>query len=105
MGSEARGIGMESPWGNNGTRISFTQPSLLRSFPPSTFPEVSTDPPLRWSLCVSPDADSWGAESRAPKSADWGCGYAAGCPGTGWLLLCCLEDGGAAAAATGLRIK
>ncbi|ELK02108.1 hypothetical protein PAL_GLEAN10015114 [Pteropus alecto] len=44
MGSEAKGIGVESPWGSNGNHIAFTQMYLLSPFPPPTFLEVLTDP-------------------------------------------------------------
>lgn len=51
-------------------------------------------------LCVLPDAGGWGAEGRAPESTGWDCGYTVGCPRVRWLLLCCVEDGEAAAAIT-----
>lgn len=47
--------------------------------------------------CVLPDAGGWGAEGRAPESAGWDCSYTVGCPRVRWLLLCCVEDGEAAA--------
>lgn len=42
MGSEAKGIEVESPWGSNGSHISFTKLYLLSPFPPLTSLEVST---------------------------------------------------------------
>ncbi|XP_069431077.1 putative transmembrane protein ZNF593OS isoform X1 [Ovis canadensis] len=64
---------------------------------------ISTPDP--WLLPSATDADSRGAEGRAPESAGGDCGCSAGCPRAGRLLLCCLEDGGAAAAATGSMTK
>lgn len=43
MGSEVKEIGAESPWGSNGSHISFTQMYLLSPFPPPAFLEVLTD--------------------------------------------------------------
>ncbi|KAM5266747.1 uncharacterized protein C1orf232 homolog isoform 2-T2 [Hipposideros larvatus] len=64
---------------------------------------ISTPDP--WLLPGATDAGSRGAEGRAQESTAWDCGYTAGCPRAGWLLLCCLEDGGATATATGSMMK
>lgn len=56
-------------------------------------------------VCVLPDAGGRGAEGRAPESAGWDCGYDAGCPRVGWLLLCRVEDGEAAAAVQGAMTR
>lgn len=61
---------------------------------------ASVDPSCE-TLCAFPDAGSWGAEGRAPESTGWHCGYIVGCPRVRWFLLCCVEDGEAAAAITG----
>lgn len=53
-------------------------------------------------FCVLPDAGGWGAEGRAPESAGWDRGYTVGRPRVRWFLLCCMEDGEAAATTTGL---
>lgn len=54
-----------------------------------------------YTFCVLPDAGGWGAEGRAPESAGWDRGYAVGRPRVRWFLLCCMEDGEAAATTTG----
>lgn len=96
MGSEARRIGVESPRGRNGVPIFFSQLRHLIPFLPRSLSWLST-----CTLCVLPDAGGRGVEGRAPESAGWDCGYTAGCPRAGRLLLRCVEDGGAAATIAG----
>lgn len=97
MGSEARGIGVESPWGRNGVRIFSTSSTILSP----SFLEVS----VGTSRSPSADAGGWGAESGTPESAGWDCGYDVGCPRVRRLLLCRVEDGEAAATITGPVMK
>lgn len=100
MGSEARGIGVESPWGRNGVRIFSTQQHHLIPFLPRSLSWHFT-----FTLCVLPDAGGRGAEGGAPESAGWDCGYDVGCPRVRRLLLCRVEDGEAAATITGPVMK
>lgn len=100
MGSEARGIGVESPWGRNGVRIFSTQQNHLIPFLPRSLSWHFT-----FTLCVLPDAGGRGAEGGAPESAGWDCGYDVGCPRVRGLLLCRVEDGEAAATITGPVMK
>lgn len=97
MGSEARKIGVESPWGRNGVRIFFSQLRHLIPFLPRSLSSLFMCP-----FCVLPDAGGWGAEGRAPESAGWDHGNIVGRPRVRWFLLCCMEDGEAAATTTGL---